>query len=143
MILRLFTSSSVHPFSSYACDPLVESMSPSPVSLPGMTPSVHYNEYPSIAAHEPFLPSDVKRISGDYVIGMPSRHDVECTGCALTAVCACSDASPRFNRRGPPTQDSYQERQSGGHGGNTPIKSGHGSAPSSRTTHRKTPAQRV
>ena len=117
-------------------------MSPSSVSLPAMTPSDHYNK-PSIAAREPFLPSDVKLISGDCVIGMPSRHDVECTGCALTAVCACSDASPRSNRRGPPTQDTYQERRSGGHDGDPPIKSGHGGAPSSRTTHCKTPAQRV
>ena len=71
-----------------------------------MTPSDDYNKYPSIAARKPFLPSDVKLISGDCVIGMSSRHDVECTGCALTAVCACSDASPRSKRRGPPTHDS-------------------------------------
>ena len=62
-----------------------------------MAPSVDYNEYPSIAAHEPFLPFDVKRISGDYDMDTPIAP---CCGMYWT----CADRGLRMQRLQPKVQ---------------------------------------
>ena len=62
-----------------------------------MASSVDYNEYPSIAAHEPFLPFDVKRISGDYDMDTPIAP---CCGMYWT----CADRGLRMQRLQPKVQ---------------------------------------